>query len=161
MERLWAPWRMIYIKQNRTGLKKCVFCCKLQKNSLKKLLVLSISDFSYVIMNKYPYISGHLMVVPKRHVADFEELRKEEGVDLFFGVQKTIRILKKVLKPQGINVGLNLGRTAGAGIDQHLHYHVVPRWHGDTNFMPVISHSKVISESLDRTYQLLVPYFHK
>jgi len=161
MERLWAPWRMAYIKKKNKE-KRCIFCRGRQKTAYpKKTYILAHSKLSYVILNKYPYISGHLMVVPKRHVSQLENLSEKEGTDIFLLVQKTIRILKKALKPQGVNVGLNLGKSAGAGITRHLHYHIVPRWQGDTNFMPVVGQSRVISDSLANTYRRLAPYYKR
>ena len=158
MELMWAPWRMEYIK--KAGQKRgCIFCSQPKIRNRKRTLILAQWPLCYVIMNKYPYISGHLMVVPNRHVAQLENLSEKEGTDIFLLIQKTIKILKKALKPQGINVGLNLGKSAGAGITKHLHYHIVPRWQGDTNFMPVIGQSRVISDSLANTYTLLVPYY--
>lgn len=161
MERLWAPWRVEYIR-NKDKNKKCVLCFNgVKKKNPEKSFVLVQTPLSYVILNKYPYISGHLMVVPTRHVAMLESLSPEEGIDIFAAIQKTIKILKKTMKPHGINIGLNLGRSSGAGITRHLHYHVVPRWHGDTNFMPVIGQNRVISESLENTFRLLSPHFAK
>ncbi|MEK7790044.1 MAG: HIT domain-containing protein [Deltaproteobacteria bacterium] len=160
MELMWAPWRMEYIK--KAGQKRgCIFCSQPKIRNRKRTLILAQWPLCYVIMNKYPYISGHLMVVPNRHVDQLEFLSVEEGVDVFIAVQKTIEILKKTMNPQGLNIGVNLGRSAGAGIVHHLHYHVVPRWNGDTNFMPVIGGSKIISESLRETYEKLFPHFQK
>lgn len=160
MELMWAPWRMEYIK--KAGQKRgCIFCSQPKIRNRKRVLILAQGPLCYVIMNKYPYISGHLMVVPNRHVDQLEFLSVEEGLDVFIAVQKTIEILKKTMKPHGLNIGVNLGRSAGAGIVHHLHYHVVPRWNGDTNFMPVIGGSKIISESLKETYEKLSPHFQK
>lgn len=158
MERLWAPWRMEYIK-NKDKERSCVLCKYAKYPGPKRPFVLSHEKSVMVILNKYPYISGHLMIVPKRHVAQFEDLTPKEGEDLFFAIQKTIKILKRIMKPQGINMGLNLGRSAGAGITRHLHSHLVPRWHGDTNFMPVVGAAKVISESLEETFDRFSPSF--
>lgn len=157
MKQLWAPWRMEYIEGKKE--KGCIFCTYPKKQDQKKVLILSQTLHSFVILNKYPYNNGHLMVVPKRHLSNFEELNPEEGLDLFLVQQKCIEILKKTFKPQGLNIGMNIGKAAGAGLDQHLHFHIVPRWYGDSNFMPIIAHSKVLSESLSKTYQRLSPYF--
>src|SRR3989338_1690896 len=160
MKQLWAPWRMDYIKDIRKNEKKaCIFCTHPKKKNQMQFLVLAQTPLSFVIMNKYPYSSGHLLVVPKRHVSEFTALNSEEGLDLFLTQQKTIEILRKVLKPQGINIGMNVGKAAGAGIDAHLHTHIVPRWFGDTNFMAVTAHSRVIPEGLLKTYQKLQPHF--
>jgi len=150
---------MEYIKKKDKN-KNCVLCCRgHKKKNPSKALILTQGKLSYVIMNKYPYISGHLMIVPNRHVAHLEKLSTAEGADLFSYLQKTIKIVKKVMKPHGINIGINLGRSSGAGISQHLHYHLVPRWNGDTNFMPVVSDTRVISDSLKNTYTFLAPHF--
>ena len=158
MERLWAPWRMVYIK-NKDKNKVCVLCLRSRTKHPDGELVLAQSKYSFVILNKYPYISGHLMVVPKRHTAKLEDLSAPEGADLFCLLQKTVKRLKKSFKPHGLNLGLNLGRSAGAGLTGHLHFHVVPRWNGDTNFMPIIGETKVISEDLKKTATKLAPYF--
>lgn len=160
MERLWAPWRMEYIK-NKDKNRKCVLCQYSKIRALSPSLILARNLLSYVVLNKYPYISGHLMVVPCRHVAKLEELSRAEGLDIFLTIQKTIRVLNKTVKPQGINIGINLGQAAGAGITEHLHYHIVPRWGGDTNFMSVIGQTRVISEDLKKTYSLLAPHFKR
>lgn len=160
MDRMWAPWRMEYIK--KAGQKKgCIFCSQPKIRNPKKALILAQGPLCFIMMNKYPYISGHLMVVLNRHVDELESLSAEEGLDMFVATQKAIEVLKKAMKPQGLNIGANLGRSAGAGIIDHLHYHIVPRWNGDTNFMPVVAGSKVISESLNKTYDKLAPYFRK
>ena len=162
MKQLWAPWRTQYLSNIHKGKKKaCIFCAAWKSKNKAKVYVLAQTPLCFVILNKFPYTNGHLMIVPKRHLARFEELSSEEGLDLFLTQQKTVEILNKVFKPQGLNMGMNVGRAAGAGIDDHLHYHIVPRWFGDSNFMPIIAHSKVISESLDKTYKKLYPYFTK
>jgi ATP adenylyltransferase len=161
MERLWAPWRSEYIKK-KDKEKVCVFCVKkVKKKQWSNYLILDQSTHSFVIMNKFPYSSGHLMVIPLRHTAKFENLSSAEGADIFLLLQKSIKVLKKTLKPQGYNVGLNLERAGGAGITKHLHYHVVPRWVGDTNFMPVIGDHRVIPQSLQRIYKHLAPHFKR
>lgn len=111
-------------------------------------------------MNRFPYNSGHLMVAPCRHIASFESLNREEGGELFQLLQKSIKVLKKEFKPEGVNVGANLGGVAGAGVVGHLHLHIVPRWQGDTNFMPVLGETKVVSEYLQTTYERLIRHFH-
>lgn len=159
MEHIWAPWRMTYIKKKNKD-KVCIFCAGgKRKGSLSKRLVLKQTKHAYVILNKYPYISGHLMVVPKRHVANLENLTAAEGQEIFELTQQAIRVAKKVIKPHGLNIGVNLGRSAGAGITKHIHYHIVPRWNGDTNFMPVIGKTRVLPEGLDKTYKILSPHF--
>ena len=151
MDKLWAPWRAPYILK---GLKKkragCVFCKALQAHKKgKSQQVVETSRLSFSVLNIYPYNNGHMMVMPKRHVGDFQKLRPAELTDMMLLLQKTQRSLKRVLDPHAFNLGLNLGREAGAGITEHLHFHIVPRWNGDTNFMPLFSGTKVISQSLE------------
>ncbi|MBI2645451.1 MAG: HIT domain-containing protein [Deltaproteobacteria bacterium] len=162
MQQLWAPWRIEYIQNIRKKKEKgCIFCLYPKRKDQSKVLILAQTPLSFVILNKFPYSNGHLMVVPKRHVSQLEELSSEEGLDLFLVKQKVVEILRKVFKPEGFNLGMNVGKAAGAGIEKHLHTHIVPRWFGDTNFMPILTHSKVISEGLDKTYKKLSPYFKK
>lgn len=154
MQTLWAPWRMEYILSEKE--KECIFCLAL---SDKGNLALYKGALSMVMMNKYPYINGHLLVAPKRHIAGLDDLTSEETADLLGTVKDAIEILKKVMKPDGFNVGLNLGVVAGAGVEQHLHFHIVPRWHGDTNAMTVFAEVRVIPEHLEATYRNLKPHF--
>ncbi|KPK15704.1 MAG: HIT family hydrolase [Nitrospira bacterium SG8_3] len=154
MQTLWAPWRMEYILSEKE--KECIFCLALSDAGN---LALYEGSLSMVMMNKYPYINGHLLVAPKRHVAGLHDLTLEEMADLLRTVKDAIKILKKVMKPDGFNVGLNLGVVAGAGVEQHLHFHVVPRWHGDTNAMTVFAEVRVIPEHLEATYRNLKPHF--
>ncbi len=154
MERLWAPWRIGYILSDKKE-QGCIFCNALKANNDEEKLILYRSKHSFIIMNLYPYNAGHLMVVPNRHLSSPLELTDEEQLDLFKLVNLGIRTIQKVMKPEGFNLGMNLGKTAGAGIDDHIHIHIVPRWNGDTNFMPTISDTKVISEALKETYKKL------
>ncbi|MCC6278584.1 MAG: HIT domain-containing protein [Oligoflexia bacterium] len=151
---LFAPWRLNYIKGARDGVKQdCVFCWAAQTGpSMETLLVHQGSQCS-IILNKFPYNNGHLMVIPHRHTADFDGLTRDEFEEIHQLLKLAYQAIKRAYNPQGLNVGLNLGRVAGSGIDDHLHYHLVPRWGGDTNFMPVIAHTKIISESLDDTFE--------
>jgi ATP adenylyltransferase len=157
MKLLWAPWRMDYILRERKG-EKCIFC-RTDRRSDRKRLILLRTPFSLVMMNRYPYSYGHLMVSPIRHTRDLSRLRVEEMTDLFLNVGRSVDVLKAAFHPQGFNVGANLGDVAGAGICQHLHVHVVPRWKGDINYMPMIAEVRVIPEHLDETYRRLLPYF--
>jgi ribonuclease HIII len=150
--RLWAPWRAEYILSEKS--ESCIFC-NLEEDKDRETLVLHRESGAFVIMNKFPYNNGHLMVVPCRHVGDIGELTQEESLSLWELVQRSVRVLEMKMKPQGFNVGMNLGRIAGAGVEGHLHIHVVPRWSGDVNFMPAISDTKVISQSLEEAYDLL------
>ncbi|MFC1645615.1 HIT domain-containing protein [Candidatus Omnitrophota bacterium] len=154
MNKLWAPWRIKYIQKPKS--KKCILClASKNKKSDKRLFVIKRGEYSFSLLNIYPYNSGHFMVSPIRHVKKLEELKQEEVLDLFNVIKMTKRLTDKVLKPKGYNIGINLGRIAGAGIDNHIHIHVVPRWGGDSNFMPVISNTKVISQSLGDLYNRL------
>jgi ATP adenylyltransferase len=161
MEKLWAPWRMKYILDSKESSDQCIFCeLPLQKNDEQNYIVFR-SKLSFVMLNKFPYNNGHIMVIPYKHESDYTELDQDILADIQQLIQKSLIALKNCMEPHGYNVGLNLGRTAGAGIDAHLHYHIVPRWSGDTNFMPVISDTKVISESLEESWQKLSLEFEK
>ncbi len=137
----------------------CVFCGLLDGEDGEENLILQRGEWAYVVMNRYPYTNGHLMVVPIRHVEDYEGLGEEECREIFAFSQKCVGVLRKRLKAHGFNVGLNLGRSAGAGIAGHLHMHVVPRWEGDHNLMPVLGDVRVIPGSLETTYNQLRPDF--
>ena len=161
MDRLWAPWRMTYIlaeadKRDRSG---CIFCDLPAAGieTRRENLILSSGERIFVIMNRYPYNNAHLMVVPRRHVSDPADLPELEYRLLAELLRRTSSALRSAVRPHGINLGMNLGRTAGAGIDEHCHFHLVPRWDGDTNFMPVVAGVKVISEGLLETYDRLLP----
>ncbi|MCX5693544.1 MAG: HIT domain-containing protein [Candidatus Omnitrophica bacterium] len=152
MDKLWAPWRINYVGKMRKT-KGCIFC--LAKKSKSQDYVVFKTKSSICLLNIYPYNNGHLLISPLRHVADIDLLSEEEILDIFKCVKRAKRLLGKVLKPQGYNLGFNLGRSAGAGITGHLHLHIVPRWSGDSNFMPIISDTKVISQSLGELVRLL------
>ena len=154
---LWAPWRIEYIEGEEENY--CIFCVKPKEEDDEKNLILYRGKYSFVIMNRYPYNSGHLMIVPYAHKKDFEELNDDEILDINRLLKISIKVLKNVMHPDAFNIGLNLGKQAGAGIDEHLHYHIVPRWSGDTNFMPVISNTRVVPEALNRTYKKLKEKF--
>ena len=161
MEKLWAPWRMEYILDSKESGDECIFCdLPRQKNDEQNYIVFR-SKLSFVMLNKFPYNNGHIMVIPYKHESDYTALDQDILADMQQLIQKSLIALKNCMEPHGYNVGLNLGRTAGAGIDAHLHYHIVPRWNGDTNFMPVISDTKVISESLEKSWQKLSREFEK
>lgn len=156
MDRLWAPWRAKYIKEvaNKSP-DKCFLCESLKLENPEEAYVLKISKHSFAILNIYPYNTGHVMVVPKKHTGNFEDLTEEEHADLCVLMADCIKAIKLVYQPHGLNIGMNIGRAAGAGLETHLHYHIVPRWRGDTNFMPIIADTKVVSESLDDTFKKL------
>lgn len=160
MKNIWAPWRIQYINSKKS--KSCLFCFSTKrKNYKRKNLILCESNHALVMMNRYPYTAGHVMVVPKRHHKDLDELSEEEFIDFFQLVRFAEGALKKAIKPDGFNIGVNLGTVAGAGEARHLHFHIVARWQGDNNFMPVIGKSQVISEYLDETYEKLLTYFQQ
>ena len=161
MRVLWAPWRLAYVeKDEHAG--GCVFCDKppmLASSERRDGLVLYSDEYASVIMNRYPYANAHLMVAPRAHTAEFAAMPARDAAALTGVVQKTVAVLDRAYSPQGFNVGLNLGRSAGAGIDDHLHWHVVPRWEGDTNFMPLLADCRVLPEHLDAAYERLLPLF--
>lgn len=157
MRHLWAPWRIHYILGKKE--KRCFLCIKGTSASVRSQYVLAQTQYSAVMLNKYPYSAGHLLVIPKRHVAELDSLTVEEMTDLFLLLRDTITAVRKAFRPDGVNVGLNLGKAAGAGLRDHLHLHIVPRWNGDHNFMPIISGTMVISEYLDATYERIAPFF--
>jgi ATP adenylyltransferase len=154
MEKLYAPWRMTFIKSEKPA--GCIFC----KGSIRcEDLVLFEGNTAFVMINRYPYISGHLMIIPFRHVSQMEDLLPEEKLEIFNFQVMSVRVLKKAMDPDGFNIGMNLGKAAGAGVDDHIHVHVVPRWSGDTNFMSVVSDVRVIPEDIYKTCELLMPHF--
>lgn len=161
MERLWTPWRMEYIKSATTDdeAEGCIFCDLPADGDDERTLILARGDHAFVILNRYPYNPGHLMVAPFRHVGDLAELEDEDLAETVALVRDSVRALRDEWQPSGFNVGMNLGRVAGAGVPGHLHWHVVPRWHGDSNFMPVIGQTKVLPELLEETYRKLRPAF--
>ncbi len=156
MERLWSPWRSKYIQsfsEKRADKEKsCVFCDKLSQNDDESNLIVHRSSMCAIIMNIYPYNSGHVMIVPFAHKGTFEDLTEKEHLDIMSETGLAIRLLQLTSHPDGFNFGANLGRVSGAGIAEHVHFHVVPRWSGDVNFMPVLADAKVISEGLEQTY---------
>jgi ATP adenylyltransferase len=156
MEHLWAPWRREFVTGKQP--EGCIFCRFLSETGAgddRKNLVLGRTAHSFAILNRFPYNNGHLMVVPKRHLADFTQLSEAELVDLQRLLQTALRLVDGLYHPQGANLGMNLGTDAGAGIVDHLHWHLVPRWRGDTNFMPVVAGTKVMVEHLDQTWEAL------
>lgn len=153
--RLWAPWRMSYIRGPKTP--GCIFCFPRGRDGER--LVLRRERRAFVMLNKYPYTGGHVMVVPARHVSRPQDLAPAEFAALGDLLCRTVAALEKALSPDGLNVGMNLGRVAGAGVEDHIHFHVVPRWNGDHNFMPVLGGARVINEYLEDTARFLAPYF--
>ena len=151
MDRLWAPWRINYIKAKKP--KKCLFC-QSQKSAAGRFVIFK-TKHAIVLLNIFPYNNGHLLVSPLRHTRDIAYLKEAEILDLIKAVNRAKALLDKVLKPEGYNIGINISAVAGAGIAGHVHIHIVPRWRGDTNFMPVVSNTKIVSQSLRELYQQL------
>ena len=161
MERIWSPWRMAYIQaakeQGEDG--GCIFCDLPAEGDDVRTMILSRGELAFVIVNSFPYNPGHLMVAPFRHVGAFTSLEAAELADVDALVARSIRALEQEMEPHGYNLGMNLGRVAGAGIPDHVHWHLVPRWNGDTNFMPVVGQTRVLPELLEETYARLRPRF--
>ena len=157
MKTLWAPWRMEYILGTKDP--ECLFCIKPSEHEDRKNLILHRGERVYVIMNKYPYSNGHLMVVPNTHTSSFDNMPDDDMFDIMKLVRMSIDCLTKAFHPEGFNVGVNIGEAAGAGIEDHLHVHIVPRWAGDSNFMTVTGEVRVIPEHILNTYDKLYPFF--
>jgi ATP adenylyltransferase len=165
MEILWSPWRSKYIesfkdenKKNDTG---CIFCDALNSGNDTEVLIITRRKTCFVILNKYPYNSGHMMVAPYRHIADMDDLTDEEMKEMMDTVREAMKILKNVCNPHGFNLGMNIGRVAGAGVPGHIHLHIVPRWNGDTSFMPVLADIKLVSQSLEEVQEIYSAAFRK
>ncbi len=162
MEKLWSPWRSKYIESFKSDedKSKCIFCQLISLDPLSDdNLLIDTDKNTFTVLNLYPYNNGHLMVVPKKHTNDFANLNQEELAESFSKLQLAEKALRKVLNPHGFNIGANIGRVAGAGIEEHIHFHIVPRWNGDSNFMPVIGEIKIISQDLSETKnKLLIAY---
>lgn len=152
-ERLWAPWRHAYIRMKTRP--QCIFCIGESRARDRKVQVIVRGEHAFSMLNKYPYNCGHVMISPYRHVGDIAALTGEELADMMRLLVETKRLLDRTLRPHAYNVGMNLGKVAGAGFDSHVHMHIVPRWSGDTNFMPTVAGTKVLSDSLDALYAAL------
>jgi len=157
MQHLWAPWRMEYIMAEKPA--GCILCEKPKQDNDAANYILFRGEKNFVLLNTYPYNPGHLMIAPYRHVAGLEELTTEELHEHIEIVSRSIKVIKQVFNPGGFNVGINMGKVAGAGITDHVHTHIVPRWQGDTNFMPVFADARVIPQALAETYQQLKDKF--
>jgi ATP adenylyltransferase len=154
MDYLWTPWRYQYV--TKTGEPaECVFCAAAQASDDREWLVVHRAIHNFVILNRFPYTSGHIMVVPYRHVATLEDVPDDALVELIRLARESERHLRAIYQPQGLNLGMNIGKSAGAGIADHLHLHVLPRWNGDTNFMTVVSETRVLPEDLEATWERL------
>ena len=161
MDQLWAPWRLAYVASPKAKVPpesdECFICRGVTGTDDRANLLVHRSGLSVVVLNRFPYNNGHLLVAPKEHKGRPDELTPEQLLDLQLVLRKTMGVLDRRMTPDGFNVGLNLGKVAGAGLPGHLHWHVVPRWNGDTNFMPVLADVRVIAQSLDALYDLLAP----
>ena len=159
MDRLWAPWRLSYVTTPKatTTADECFICRGLSENDDRTNLIAQRTPHNVVILNRFPYNNGHLLIAPRAHKAGLNDLDDAELMDGLKTIQKVLSELEGLMQPQGFNVGLNLGKAAGAGLPGHLHWHVVPRWVGDTNFMPVAADTRVIVQSLETLYDLLTP----
>lgn len=161
MKKLHSPWRSKYIEsfyESNKDANHCIFCEALNSKNDEKYLIVSRSKLSFAIMNIYPYNSGHLMIVPNRHIPSLIDLTDDEMLDSMILIKRIMRALIETSHPEGFNIGSNIGRIAGAGIDRHVHFHIVPRWGGDTNFMPVIADTKVVSEDIKNLWFKLSKY---
>jgi ATP adenylyltransferase len=159
MDTLWAPWRIGYITAEKPD--GCIFCLKPSQDRDAENFILHRGTHCFVVLNIFPYNNGHLMVVPYRHVPSIEDLSVETVTELMTLTQKALTVLREELRPTGFNIGINQGVPAGAGVADHVHQHVVPRWVGDTNFMPVIGDTRVMPQSLESSYKLLVHGFRQ
>jgi len=155
---LWAPWRIQYIRGEKNN--ECFLCRIFAEGNDRNNLLLFRGKTCAVVMNRYPYNSGHLMVAPYRHIAELDSFTPEENMEITELTALSVTVLREAMTPQGFNVGINLGEAAGAGLKDHLHQHIVPRWNGDTNFMPVLGGPRVIPETIEATYDLLFKLFN-
>lgn len=157
MDRLWAPWRLEYIQGPEDG--GCIFCVEENSTNDQMRLIVARGESCYVMMNRYPYSNGHLMISPYRHLSDTAELNRDEVLEIHHLLVCSQTVLRDVCSAQGFNVGWNIGPAAGAGIADHIHMHVVPRWAGDSNFMPILADTRVIPQHIETTYSLLTKAF--
>jgi ATP adenylyltransferase len=164
MEKLYSPWRSKYIEGFKGTAQKdegCIFCAAMENTNDKERFVIYRGSEAFVMMNLYPYNSGHMMIVPKRHTSDFSSLSADELAECMSLLQLSQKALGDLSHPHGYNIGMNLGKSGGAGIDDHLHWHIVPRWNGDTNFMPVLADVKMVSEDMEKQWEKLYEFFAK
>ncbi len=160
MKYLSAPWRADYVKKvfKMTG---CIFCKSLKMKNDRKALILFRGKYNFIMLNKYPYNAGHLMIAPYKHLDSPEKADRASTYEMTDLLKTALHVLRNHYNPQGFNTGMNIGRSAGAGVESHFHFHIIPRWVGDSNFMPIIGETKVIIEDLDFTYDQLVPLFNE
>ncbi len=161
MEQIFAPWRIEWVERENRGGDDCVFCAFASGDADRENRVVARSEHAFVLLNNYPYSPGHVMVIPTRHTGDYIDLSEEELLDHARLKQRTLEAVETAFSPDGVNAGYNFGRGAGGSIEDHLHAHIVPRWEGDTNFMPVIGETNVIVEALDESYDRLYAAFEE
>lgn len=161
VENIYAPWRKDFIEKKEPKEEGCIFCNRSSQQPHVDSLVVFKDKYSFILLNKYPYNNGHLMVAPYKHTATLSDLSIDEYTEIMKNIILSTEVLKESYNPHGFNIGMNIGSTAGAGVADHLHWHIVPRWAGDTNFMPVISNTKVLHEILSETFQKVYPIFEK
>ena len=155
LDRLWAPWRSRFLSRKKSG--RCIFCAAHASRQDREHHVVARGMRAFALLNRYPYNNGHIMIAPKRHIGTLEAIRPAEWAEMLVMSRRLMARLRRAIRPQGWNLGINLGRIAGAGIPGHVHLHLVPRWNGDTNFMPMFGGARVISQSLDELYNQLAP----
>ena len=160
MKVVWAPWRMEYVGSDRAS-EGCIFCPGHDRTRDQERLILCRGEWSIVLMNRFPYSNGHLLVAPLRHISSFASLTVHEKLDLLTMVERCITVIEEAMDPAGFNIGMNLGKVAGAGVEDHMHFHIVPRWSGDTNYMTVLGEVRVIPEHIRATYEKLLPLFEQ
>ena len=158
MKVVWAPWRMEYVGSDQTN-EGCIFCPGNDRTQDEKRLILYRGEWSIVLMNRFPYNNGHLLIAPLRHSSSFDSLSPDEKLDLFNMVERSMSVLREVMDPAGFNIGMNVGKVAGAGVEDHMHFHIVPRWSGDTNYMTVLGEVRIIPEHIQATHEKLLPFF--
>jgi ATP adenylyltransferase len=159
VDRIWSPWRMAYIEAPKDEGNGCIFCDLPAKGDDPAVHILARTELAFAILNSFPYNPGHLMVAPLRHTGELASLEQAERLEVDELLARSVEVLQRETSPEGFNLGMNLGHVAGAGIPDHLHWHVVPRWNGDTNFMPVVGQTRVLPELLQETYGRLAPGF--
>jgi ATP adenylyltransferase len=155
---LFRPERLKYVRK-MIKPDGCVFCAAIKKGVGAESLLLYKGEHAIIVLNKFPYNTGHILVLPRRHTGEFTDATDEEHLEMNQCLRKLVKVLTEVYQPAGFNIGLNLGSASGAGIPEHLHYHVIPRWNGDTNFFPLIAQTKVVVETLEQTFDRLIPFF--
>ncbi len=159
MKRMWTPWRMEYLTSEKP--EGCIFCNEMAADKDKENYILHRGARCCLVLNLYPYNTGHLMVIPREHAATLEDLSEETLLEVILMVRKSLTALRQAMAPDGFNIGINVGKAAGAGIDEHIHIHIVPRWEGDTNFMTICAETRVVPELLDDTYDRLKAVLEK